>query len=243
MRTSAWRAFASVVVALVAPAPAQEFEFHGRVLGADGQPVAGAPVDTYWAVADDKLVPRAGTRTDAEGRWKLRAQCTPKRPTPILAVDPAVANGAAQPLDPDRAADELVLRLVPMVPVRGEIVSSKLGFPVENCFASIFVDAAVLALVGVNSNGKLALQLPPGNWRVSYHAADCIAVNNRTYTVAADAKEVDLGVIDLAPTVLSQLYGRVPPALVVGDARGVERAVKLEDYRGRWVLLEFWGFW
>ena len=90
---------------------------------------------------------------------------------------------------------------------------------------------------------KISLQLPPGDYRLSYYATDCIAANNKAVTVAAHAKEVDLGTIDLAPTVLSQLYGKVPPEWSVSEARGIDRAVRLADFKGKWVLLEFWGFW
>jgi hypothetical protein len=29
----------------------------------------------------------------------------------------------------------------------------------------------------------------------------------------------------------------------VTDARGVKRDVQLSDFKGKWVLIEFWGFW
>jgi len=39
------------------------------------------------------------------------------------------------------------------------------------------------------------------------------------------------------------LYGKEPPAWNVTGARGVSRDVKLSDFKGKWVLLEFWGYW
>lgn len=231
-----------VACAVLATAPAQQKEFHGTVVDGAGRPVAGAPVDTYWAVADGKLVPRAGTRTDAEGRFRLRVDTIPRRPHPLMAVDPTVTLGAAIALDADRADVELTLQLVPMVPVRGEITAKNLGAPIEGCFVSISHDQAILGLVGLNFPGRFSLQLPPGNYRMAYHATDCVAAKG-TASVAAGAKELDLGAIDLAPTVLGQLYGKPPPAWNVTDARGVDKAVQLADYKGKWVLLEFWGFW
>ena len=41
----------------------------------------------------------------------------------------------------------------------------------------------------------------------------------------------------------SQFYGKEPPELTVTDARGVPKGVKLADFRGKWVLLDFWAVW
>jgi len=240
MRTM--RMLAVAACAAFATAPAQQKEYHGTVVDAAGKPVAGAPVDTYWAVRDGKLAPRVGTRTDAEGKFKINVNTIRGRPTPLMAVDETVAFGAAVVLDNDHPENDLLLQFVPLVPVRGEITAQKLGVPIEGSFVSITYDKSVLALVGVACKGPFALQLPPGDYKLSYAAADCISTKG-TATVAAGAQGLDLGTTDLAPTVLSQLYGKAPPEWNVSDARGVPKTVKLADYQGRWVLLEFWGFW
>ena len=41
----------------------------------------------------------------------------------------------------------------------------------------------------------------------------------------------------------SQFYGKAPPELAITDALGVSKDVKLEDFRGKWVLLDFWAVW
>jgi len=41
----------------------------------------------------------------------------------------------------------------------------------------------------------------------------------------------------------SQFYGNEPPELAITDARGVAKDVKLADFRGKWVLLDFWAVW
>ncbi len=38
-----------------------------------------------------------------------------------------------------------------------------------------------------------------------------------------------------------RLYGKRAPELSITDARGAPKSVKLADYRGKWVLLDFWG--
>lgn len=41
----------------------------------------------------------------------------------------------------------------------------------------------------------------------------------------------------------AQSAGKSAPAWHISEARGVEKSAKLEDYRGKWVIVDFWGFW
>ena len=54
---------------------------------------------------------------------------------------------------------------------------------------------------------------------------------------------LDLGTLDLTPTAITRSIGKRLPPWTVTDARGVAKTVTLDDFRGKWVLLEFWGFW
>ncbi len=40
---------------------------------------------------------------------------------------------------------------------------------------------------------------------------------------------------------MQQYFGKKPPELEITDARGVGRNVQLADFRGKWLLLEFWS--
>jgi thiol-disulfide isomerase/thioredoxin len=63
--------------------------------------------------------------------------------------------------------------------------------------------------------------------------------------------ELDLGMLNVSlpkdkdgiARDYSQFYGKEPPALVITDALGLSKEVKLTDYRGKWVLLDFWAVW
>ncbi len=61
------------------------------------------------------------------------------------------------------------------------------------------------------------------------------------HALKAGTPAVDLGPIDLKLKPLAKLYGKEPPPLKVTDARGVDKNVKLSDYKGKWVVLEFLG--
>jgi thiol-disulfide isomerase/thioredoxin len=65
----------------------------------------------------------------------------------------------------------------------------------------------------------------------------------RSITLKADTPDVDLSTIDLAASKLAKLKGKAAPTLSPTDARGVKKSVQITDYRGKWVALEFWGYW
>ena len=58
----------------------------------------------------------------------------------------------------------------------------------------------------------------------------------------APGKAVDLGAIDLKLTPIARLSGKEPPAWHITDARGVPKDVRPSDFKGKWVVLEFWGY-
>jgi len=70
-----------------------------------------------------------------------------------------------------------------------------------------------------------------------------VAHRRRELTLRADQPELDLKTIDVPATVIARHKGKAPPAWKVTDARGVKKDVTLADFKGKWVLVEFWGFW
>ena len=96
------------------------------------------------------------------------------------------------------------------------------------------------------ASGRLQLgtNLPPGEYELNGYASfnDYQAVR-KPITVPAGRPEFDLGRIDLPATPISRNYGKPAPPWHVTAARGVSKRVRLADFRGRWLLVEFWGFW
>jgi hypothetical protein len=84
--------------------------------------------------------------------------------------------------------------------------------------------------------------LPAGKYLFHSSTLDGL-VAERTVTLTADRPEHDLGTIDMKASKIARLKGKLAPEWVVTDARGVKADVKLADYKGKWVYLEFWGYW
>jgi hypothetical protein len=127
------------------------------------------------------------------------------------------------------------------------------------------LDHTRLAVCGTHA-GHFAFSLPPGNYDL--HTYGSSSKNNANNDVEltqptkldlhADNPDVDLGEIRLPPFVFlddrirqakasgtwcdyTKHYGEPPPHWNVVDARGVNKDVQIADYKGKWVLLTFWG--
>ncbi len=90
--------------------------------------------------------------------------------------------------------------------------------------------------------GRFRLELPPGDYRFLVHGVE-IAQTSLDVRVPEGAGRLDVGVIPLEPSLLAGHYGRPPPGWTVSEARGLDPATTLADFRGRWVVLVFWGYW
>jgi thiol-disulfide isomerase/thioredoxin len=97
---------------------------------------------------------------------------------------------------------------------------------------------------------------PPAAGKLADRISQLLKAANQPYVrgllidVPAQA-ELDLGVLNVAlprdkdgiARDYSQFYGKEPPELTITDAVGASKEVKLADYRGKWVLIDFWAVW
>ncbi|MHC4670495.1 MAG: Ig-like domain-containing protein, partial [Planctomycetota bacterium] len=152
-----------LLCAAAAPA-AEEREVTGRVLDAQGKPVAGIEVASYWYQRNGRLAPRAGVETDREGRFQLKVRWQ-RRARSLMALDAARARGASVLLDEQGLAKTHTLRLAPLVTLRGALKSTGLGYPPEQVFLSATAKGAIIAAVAATGGPTFALPLPAGSYR------------------------------------------------------------------------------
>jgi hypothetical protein len=65
----------------------------------------------------------------------------------------------------------------------------------------------------------------------------------REIVVTTREPVLDLGALDLKASPIGRHTGKAPPPWHVTAAQGVSRGVQPTDYLGRWLLMEFWGYW
>jgi hypothetical protein len=211
----------------------------GNVVGPDGAPAAGVEVAPYWIRGDGTLRTQEGMTTDAEGAFKGHVRWH-GRSRSLLALSADRSLGAVALVG--ESPEPFTMQLVPTVIVRRTFTSKGLGHPPERTLVSVTALPAIIALGGVDTKTDFSFPLPPGKYQLSVGAQDCKRTRE-VIDVAAGDRERDLGALDLEPTVIAQHYGKEPPAWRATDARGADPKATLADRKGKWVLLEFWGYW
>jgi thiol-disulfide isomerase/thioredoxin len=203
-----------------------------------------------------------------EGRFSLTIDDRPR--VPVFAVDKRHERGGIVLVEQSAADKPVTITMAPLVRVTAKVYCSEAGRTPDWSNAVVYVpddkgNHSKLTLCG-SFRGQISFLLPPGKYDLDVYStspnATLRTTNGQTGKEAAPGPPVrgirveipgsittlDLGVIDIVlprdkdgiPRDLTQYYGKVPPELAITDARGVPKEVKLGDFRGKWVLLEFW---
>lgn len=230
-------------------ATAETVKIHGVVTDVDGEPVPGIEVTTNWVLRPgQEASARAGRSftTDAEGRFTVTLGWSSRSTYSLVALDPERGRGAVLPLEESHRKEGAIveLRLEPLVTVRGTLECEFLGQAVESSVVSVTAPPARIAGFSHLGAGTFSFTLPPGRYDLSVSAKDCKRISRRLeVTGKEEAKALDLGTVALEPTIVATRYGKPSPPLTIAAARGVPDNFTLASVRGKWVLLEFWGFW
>jgi hypothetical protein len=225
-------------------ARADTLQIQGHVVDASGRPVAGAIVSDSWRGNKGAMKPGDNSVTGDDGTFALKIGLY-GRAVGIMAIDAEQARGAVAAISPHQSNATVVLTLAPLVTVRGRFACAELEQQPKwsNVYFSLLPDKVQLASDS-SEPPRFSLKVPPGEYELNGYASfnDYQAVR-KPITVPAGRPEFDLGRIDLPATPISRNYGKPAPPWHVTAARGVSKRVRLADFRGRWLLVEFWGFW
>jgi hypothetical protein len=233
-------------------------EVAGKVMGPDGAPSCGARVSWSWNFeggvpkSEDALV------TDDQGMFRGRLTIYTD-PFGLFAYSKdGLFAGFAEPAK--NAARDVVIRLGPAVRVTASVTSDVEGKkPIV--FASYWNtchrsrSAHVLDLLGRKDEhsirfartfskiGALEILLPAGTYDYDVYDDDFVTKTARV-VLSAEKPEVTLGSIVVPPGFLAKHVGKELPEWQIAAARGTDsRKSRIADYRGKWLLVEFWGFW
>lgn len=218
-------------------------KIEGRVLDADGKPAAGVEVATFWNVdreaGEQKL---GGVKTDAQGRFTLMEESY-GRPLALAAYDAGHKNAGLAVIPKDDFGKPVEIRLAPAVRIRGRVDSRELGRPPS--WSNVYIFLADRSNRIAQCHGfapEFAITLPAGDYLLDAYGADVRSVK-KPLPLKPDQPDVDLGTIDLPAQALALLKGKPMPAWTLADARGVKKDVTIADFRGKWVLIDVWGYW
>jgi thiol-disulfide isomerase/thioredoxin len=206
-------------------------------------------------------------QTDANGNFSIQLHST--NDYKMLAVDKERKHGALIIVDPRNPPTRVECRLVPLIRVHGRFREAATGQPVHESwvFVSLPMNEEIPLghdrLIMCNSKeSRFEFWLPPGNYQfeAGSYASHLASPDPHSIRLTAGQREIDCGVFDLSPMSrlfdefeaakksgrwreLKERYGQPCPPWHVVDARGVPKGAQPSDFRGKWVLVYFWGIW
>ena len=221
-----------------------EVKVKGKVLDPEGEPAAGVEVGSFWIVSEEDGSQRAfkAVKTDEQGQFTAPIAFY-GRDNALMAIDQADKLGGIAVLSEQQAGESVEIQLAPLVNVRGTFGSEDLEGPIVWTNVYINVMPGKIRLVQNSSRkAEFSVWLPPGDYQMYAYGGDVTRIVE-TLEIEADQGELDLGAMEIPATVIARLKGKAPPAWTLADARGVSEDVSLDDYKGKWVLIDFWGYW
>ena len=190
----------------------------------------------------------------------------PPQVEPLCFADATFRRVAFRPLDPAQAKDPIEVTLRPARRVRVPIVPGSVA-PTANAtlsteieivprperpdwrFFFVFQDRAWKGRPSGAAGGDVIEEdLPEGTYRLKVILRDDddagarLGEARRELVVPSGEGPLDLPAMELEPTAHQKLVGRPAPEIEATDL-DTGRPVTLADFRGKVVVLDFWGFW
>jgi thiol-disulfide isomerase/thioredoxin len=205
--------------------------------------------------------------TGPDGRFAITLHSSNDRK--LLAVDRERKRGAVILVDPRHPPSQVECKLVPLVRLFGRLRVAATGKPTRHDIVYLCLPAnPELPLgryrLGVCSSvqSRFEFWAPPGDYWFEAFSYDPLLLQStkpHPIRVTAAQREFDCGVVDLTPAAvplavrlddakkagtwrdLAKRSGEPSPAWHAIDARGLAKAAQPSDFRGKWVLVYFWG--
>ncbi len=234
-----------------------------KIIDPNGRPVAGAIVDQHVTTQDEPVLGRKLRATsrlqssDEQGKVTVKkAQVPDGKAQGFYVFHEERRLVAFQELTPSMGK-ELRIELTPACHVYARLNSEALqniGWPLA--WTNVYLFWKGHRLLSHDSDRRqMEFWVPPGTYQLSAYGAGRrdapdqqvfsadTETKELTVTVAGGQTELDMGVIDLKPDQVAGMIGKPAPELqgIRGWKNG--KSVKWSELRGRYVILDFWGYW
>ncbi|CAN5193237.1 hypothetical protein BH11PLA2_BH11PLA2_13720 [soil metagenome] len=233
-----------------APAGFKEFpkEIAIAVTGPDEKPALSATVTQFLYSAEEKKIKdskttwNAGTAVNAQGIVNLKYD---EMETPVLiARDAAAGLIAIESISPARlASGKVTLALKREHQAKGTITCDELiKAGKELGWTNVYLSRDGRRVASFSSfRGAFEFPLPAGKYSLHAYGND-LGGRHVDIDVPEDRSEITVSPIALTAAKLQLMQGKTAPEFesVVGWSGS---AIKLADLKGKYVLIDFWGYW
>jgi hypothetical protein len=209
--------------------------------------------------------PRAAT-TASDGRFTITI---PMSNHAVMAMDRQRQRGGLLVLPKGKEQEPMEIRIGPLIKVRGSLRGPGVGE--RPSWTHVYLnlpddltrplDSTRLVSCG-SFEARFEMSLPPGRYVLQGYneMLDAFLVPDKEIDLAVRRAEVDFGVLMLSNTKshtgvkiehaksmggwidVADRYGKPAPRWHITDTRGIPKAVQIKDFKGKWVLIYFWGF-
>ncbi|RYX83478.1 redoxin domain-containing protein [bacterium] len=222
----------------------------GTVTDAQGKPVVGARIAPQWSYNNGKFIPASATfTTDDSGKFSGDLPLF-RDWTGLLAVDAANNIADVQLLGDEQLKQPLTFKLEPLVPVEFSVTAKELpGFKEENGL-ELFVakddstgdtDETQAYLLDLNI-GKQPLRVPAGAYRLLVRSNN-IRYFQQRFAIPPASPALNLGELVAPASKLGMLFGKPAPSWTAQATRGITPTTTIDNYKGKWLVVEFWAHW
>ncbi|MBP3960620.1 redoxin domain-containing protein [Gemmata sp. G18] len=253
-RPTAFASSAETFLATLRRAPVGFKEFPKElvltVTRPDGTPAAGATVGGFMYQRNTPEQKNAApvweysnpVKTGADGSITIKAETV--QGAQLVVRDAANGTMAFVPVSPaKRANGQFRAALARECKITGTLTCAELtkaGQPIGPTNVYLMAGGTPVASWG-SKDGKFEFVAPPGKYVLNPYGSE-VGSEFVDVTVPADRTELALDPIPLSARAFALLKGRPAPELEGVVAWSGEK-VTFADLKGKYVLLEFWGYW
>ena len=212
-------------------------QLSGSVVDIAGQPVSEAEIARWYFARNGELLPQGMMKVDTQGKFSWKVQ-PDQLPLTYIVLDKSHTLGRCIKVTADALKAPLKVVLKPLAEVRfTPMVEDDFG-PVSIMTSFGYPDMTAIVVQG---SGAGPFQIPEGEYQLNLRSPD-LEVFDKPFAVKA-GEQVDLRELALKLSPAARNTGKPALPIDLAEARGVPPTFKLDDLKGKWVLLEFWGFW